>query len=123
MSRFVDQGATAVITLTDGDTVQVRQRLTASEEAVLQQKLITIHADMSLGDIKVEKIAWHLQRLHICQAYVTGWNFTDDRGQPVPFDPALVETLDADTVNEIATAVEDIQKKRRAQFQKKVPGS
>lgn len=120
MSRFVNRQATDEITLSNGDRVQVRQRLAAAEDAELTRCLMRLKVDASTGKVDVQEGDWHLQRLVVIKAYVVGWDFKDDEGKPVPFDPTLIDDLDGDTIDEIARAIDAQQKARKEASEKKV---
>ena len=118
MNRFVNVEATDEITLANGDKVMVRQRLTAEEDASLVRNLMRLSFDVSSGEAKVTEGDWHLQRLRICQTYVKGWNFTDNDGKEVLCGYGTIAKLDSDTVNEIAEAIDALQKTRKETFAK-----
>ena len=119
MSRFVDIEASDEITLANGDKVTVRQRLTAPEDAELVRRLMRMRIDAKTGAVQAEEGDWHLQRVHICEAYLLGWDFRDDEGKVMGFERALIRQLDQDTVVEIATAIDALQAARREAAEKK----
>ena len=127
MGRFVNMTATDSITLRNGDQVQVRQMLSAEEAANLKKNLIRFEYKAT-EDGSSQVIAtggeWYRQRIEICQAYLVDWDFTDDAGQKVTYNPDLVASLTEDTVDEIAEGIDGLQAARREQFTKKeIPSS
>lgn len=110
MSRFVDRTATVEITLANGDTVQVRQKLTGVEQATLGRTLVKLKFDAEAGQMSMEEGDWHLQRIGIVKAFVTGWDFKDETGAPVPYTAEAVDNLDAETVAELSKAIDDLQR-------------
>jgi len=115
----VNQAATDEIVLSNGDSVQVRQRLTAREEAELSRNLIQLKYDVKTGEANVEVGEWYLQQLVIVKAYLLGWDFRDDEGELQAYRPELVLQLDGDTVSEIAKAIDACQAKRKELLEKK----
>ena len=114
MSRFVNRQATDKIDLANGDKVEVRQRLTASEEAELTRCLMRLRFDSKSGQVDIQEGDWHLQRIAIVKAYLVGWTFTDDEGNPVAFEPAIIDDLDGATVTEIAQGIDKLQAEHTA---------
>jgi len=121
VSRFVNREATDVVNMENGDKVFIRQRLTAGEQADLDKNLVRMELKageetpaMAMGD-------WHRQRLEICRVFIISWDFKDDEGNPVVFEPALIDNLDAPTIDELATKIDTMQKARMEDTQKKVP--
>lgn len=118
MSRFVDVTASDEIVLANGDRCTVRQKLTAEEDAALTRNLMRLKFDTSKGEAQVEEGDWHLQRVRIAEAYLLGWDFKDNSKKVVPFTPENIRRLDSDTINEIATAIDALQGKRKEEGQK-----
>ncbi len=123
MSRFVNRQATDEIVLTNGDTLQVRQRLTAAEDAELTRNLVQLKFDAKTGEAEVVTGDWHLMRQATVRAYVVTWDFKDDEGNLVAYATKLVDTLDSETVDEIAKAIDGLQTKRKDLHEKKVSES
>ena len=121
MSRFVDKTATDEIKLKAGDSVQVRQRLTAPEKAALRKRLFRLEADMRTGDIRVADIEFHRQQLELVRSYLAGWSFkaNDDDDEPVPYSPERVDDLDDETIIEIADGINRLQSERDSEREKK----
>ena len=109
MSRFVNKAATVEIPLANGDKIWVRERLTATEEAELTRSLIRVRFDPGENQVRMEEGDWHLQRVAVVRAYVTGWNFRDGDAE-MPFSLGAIEPLVTATGNESAEAVEELQK-------------
>ena len=114
MSRFVNRQATDKITLANGDKVEVRQRLIAAEESELTRCLMRLRFDSKSGQVDIQEGDWHLQRIAIVKAYLVGWTFTDDEGNPVTFEPGIIDDLDGATITEIAQSIDKLQADRTA---------
>ncbi len=127
MSRFVDRAATDVITLANGDKVWVRQKLTAREQAALDGKLIRFEMDMSESDEKAVMRPrmvsgdWHEQKIEVCRAYIIDWDFKDDAGNVMTYSPEAFESLDDETIQEIAVAIDNLRAAHREAAEKKAP--
>lgn len=126
MSRFVNMTAVDVVTLSNGDQVKVRQALSAEESAMLNKNLVHMEYQVDnddkgqrTGEMIFKGGEWYLQKIAICRAYLVDWDFKDDGGEPVSYDPALVSQLTEETVNEIAEGIDSLQNARREQFAKK----
>lgn len=117
MSRFVDREACDQITLGNGDTVMVRQALSAREDALLRRGLF--RWEFAEGGVRIADSEWYRQHIEVCRIYIVSWSFTDGKGKPVEYRPELVDDLDADTVQEIAQAIDELQRARREERQKK----
>lgn len=118
MSRFVDDSATDEVTLSNGDKVWIRQRLTAPEQAALTRSLVTVQVDTATMQAREIAADWTSAYLGIVRAYLVNWNFRDDSGNAVPFSRPMIEKLDEDTVNEIARAIDVAQKTRKVSAEK-----
>lgn len=120
MSRFVNRTATDIIEMDNKDKVWVRQKLTALEQSELDKNLIRMElkADTQTPEMKMGD--WHRQRIEICRAFVVNWDFKDDNGEIVVFNAELMEELDSETINEIATKIDLLQRARLEDSEKKV---
>ena len=119
MTVFVDRGAFDTIKLRGGNEVRVRQRLSAAEEAALQGKLVRWEFDSATQETRVTTGNWAEYRLDVLKAHIVGWDFADDKGEPVPYAPVLVGDLDADVAREIAEAIDALDTARKADTEKK----
>ncbi|MFH1602532.1 MAG: hypothetical protein ABIH03_01330 [Pseudomonadota bacterium] len=117
MSRFVNREASDLITLGNGDTVQVRQALSAREDALLRRNLF--RWEFADGNVRIADSEWYLQHIEVCKAYVLDWSFADDQGRKLDYRPELIDDLDADTVQEIAAGIDGLQAQRRVERTKK----
>ncbi len=120
MSRFVNREATDIITLANGDTVRVRQRLTGKEQAQMQGRLFHMEFD---SEEKTTKLSgeWAAQQLEVCRSYVLGWDFKDDQGNEVPFKIEQLDEVDQDTIEEIAKGIDGLQTARKEATEKNAP--
>ena len=109
MSRFVDKAATVEIALRNGDVVQVRPRLTASEVAELNRRLVRLRFDVAAEKVVVDEGDWHLQRIAMLRAHLVDWDLKDDAGQGVPCTGANIELLDDESVAEIWGAISKLR--------------
>lgn len=119
MSRFVDRAKTDVITMSNGDKVEVRQRLSAAERAELNRNIVHMEYSIKSGEMRVTEGEWYRQKIEVLRAFIVDWDFKDDAGQTIPYKAALVEDLDEETVDEIADAIDKFQANRRDMAEKK----
>lgn len=119
MSKIVDRSAVDEIILSDGDRVQVRSRLTASEQAALAGRMIRYETDTASGQVKQSGIDPFAIKLAIVRAYLVGWDFKDDEGQPIVFAVDLLDSLDPLVSEEIALGIDKLQTARQQEWSKK----
>jgi len=112
VSRFVNKEATDIITLSNGDKVLVRQKLTAPEQAALEGRLFSL--EYKSGSEQAELHSnWHMQKIDICRAYIVSWDFKDDDGNDVAYSPETLDTVDSGTVADIAEAIDKLVTARK----------
>jgi len=118
MSRFV-RPETALLTLTNGDTLVVKVRLNTGETRALRAAILA----------GVERSNADRAAFPVVLAYLLDWSITDDgrpvviREQPADAVRAILDALDYDSFIEIANAIGDhVQREtdRRAE-EKKTP--
>jgi hypothetical protein len=97
-NRFV-KPETVRLSISDGDWIEVKKRLTAGE---YRERLAReyVHSDDNRlrADLRQQGIA-------LVVSYVVDWSFTDD-GRLVPFSEDALKSVDVDTFREILQAVE-----------------
>lgn len=121
--RFVRPGTT-LLTLSEGDTLTVKTRLTHGERAdSYERQYVTVDGELRLkpGQIK----------LSLVSAYLLDWTLTDPDGtrvpiyqQPVEVVERILRGLESDDFDEIFTAItahEQQQAQARAQEKKRRP--
>ena len=106
MSRFVRPN-TRTLTLANGDTLIVREQLTAGEQRAHFARVYTTAAD---GRLTVNPL---MIGIGVIVAYLLDWNLRDDAGQTVAIrdlGPAdlerVVDSLDTESFVEIRAAIE-----------------
>ncbi len=120
MSRFVNREAFDMITMKNGDTVKVRQKLTAPEQAAVEGRLFHMEYD---ADSKKTVLTseWHFQKLEVCRAYIIDSDFKGDDGNPVEYTLEALNTVDDATVSEIAEAIDGLVTARKEGTEKNAP--
>jgi hypothetical protein len=98
--RFV-QPDLVRLTLSDGDWVDVKRRLSVGEERAAFQQIV--------GEVNQD--GWrrpNLEMMGIAEmaAYVTGWSFRDPQDRPVPVSVAALKQLDGASFKELEAALE-----------------
>lgn len=101
-SRFV-RPDTAILPLSDGDTITIRKRLTAGE----QRAMFTRMYDQA-GRVDRSQVG-----LSLVLAYLLDWTFTDDEGrivriadQPINVVEGAINALYPETFDEMQSAIE-----------------
>lgn len=114
---------TDTLTISDGDTLIVKRELTYGEET--EYKALYIEAQISdeqseNGKLKVQrrfnKVVMPIAK---AAAYLVGWSLCDEDGpislpEDLPGKLAVINSLDADTVEEIIAAVDAHEEAREA---------
>jgi len=129
MSRFV-RPETTTLSLSGGDTITVRKRLTAGEARARTERWTEQVEDPLTGGVKLVP---RLTRagLATITAYLLDWTLTDDAGRLVDLHgigqaelEAIVDNLDGDAFAEIRLAIEAHEEAMRAErdAQKKTDG-
>lgn len=106
VSRFV-RPDTAILKLSNGDTLTVKKRLTSGEQRAAYARMYLPAAD---GTLKVNPLATGLA---LIVAYLIDWSFTDDAGVIVPIRglsmdelASVLDSLDHDSFTEIRDAIQ-----------------
>lgn len=125
MGRFI-RPETAVLRISNGDTLTVKKRLSAGEQRAMFAQMYVPNLD---GVLKVNPLATGLARMI---AYLVDWSLTDDSGQRVviagqPID-AVTSALDAlapEDFAEIKDAIEahEVAMLEEREAQKKTGGA
>jgi hypothetical protein len=127
-SRFVAP-LERVLTLSDGDTITVRRRLTAGDQLDMFGRLYLIGSN---GNGNGQRFALNPVQtgFALVVAYLLDWSLTDDggrpvviRGEPLAVIEAAVRLLDPDDFQEVKTAIEthDAEMNAERATQKKTP--
>jgi hypothetical protein len=99
--RFVVPSV-ATITLSDGDWIQVKNRLSVGEERAAFQSIVgEVSTDGGWRRPNMESIG-----LAEVAAYLVAWSFRDPQGQPIPPDLATLKLLDPEDYKELEVAVQ-----------------
>lgn len=98
--RFV-QPETTRLTLSDGDWIEVKKKLTVGEQRAAFQQIV--------GEVNQE--GWRRPNMKMMglaevAAYIVDWSFRDAADKPVPFSVSALEGLDTESYDEIDAAVE-----------------
>lgn len=98
--RFV-QPEVDTLTLSDGDFLVVKRRLSIGEERAAFQQIV--------GKISIDN-GWRQPNVELLgmaeiAAYLVDWSFTDAQGKRVPVSLAAIKQLDPDTYAEVEQAV------------------
>jgi hypothetical protein len=111
MSRFV-KPETVVLRLSGDDTITVRKRLNAGEARARTERWTEQVEDPDTHDLKLRPLLTKAG-LATITAYLLEWTLTDDagrlvdvRGATIADLEAILNNLEADTLNEIREAIE-----------------
>lgn len=103
LRRFVSPN-TVRLDLSDGDWIEVKERLTYKEQQQLSGAMLrsikTVEGDQEMG---VDFARYAILRL---KTWLLEWSFRDEHDKPVPLSPAAIENLDPDTAQEIGDALD-----------------
>jgi hypothetical protein len=112
-NRFVVP-KTERLELSDGDWIDVNERLTYGQEQRLQEAML---GKMSMDELeKVAEIGLTTARAAVdrLETWIVAWSFRDDEDRPVPVSRSAIENLDPYTADEIDAAltahIEDLEK-------------
>jgi hypothetical protein len=105
-SRFI-RPETTVLTLANGDTLVVKQRLNAGEQRARFTRIFLAGAD---GSRRVDPMQTGMA---LITAYLLDWSLTDDDGRPVKIAglsvnelASVLDSLEPDSFGEIAAAID-----------------
>jgi len=98
--RFV-QPETVVLSLSEGDTIEVKKRLSVGEERAAFQAIV--------GEVNPD--GWRRPNVEMVglaemMAYIVDWSFTGADQKRVPFTLSALKQLDSATFKEIEQALE-----------------
>jgi len=121
MNRFI-KGDTAVLTLENGDTLIVKQRLNTGETRAMRAAILDGDGAASRADRAAYAVV---------VAYLLDWTLTDDgrpvviRDQPADVVRSVLDALDYDSFIELATAIGDhvARETARRADEKKAPAT
>lgn len=113
-SRFV-RPETAILTISNGDTLTVRRRLTAGEQR-------TAYARMYIAGVDGQLRSNPLQSgIELIAAYLLDWSLTDDAGEHVPIRglsadelTSVLDGLEPESLAEIRIAIEQHEERTKA---------
>lgn len=119
-SRFV-RPDTVTLTISNGDTITVRKRLTAGEKRDAYGRMYLSGADGQMTRHPV------LYGIHLVLAYLVDWSLKDDDGKKVEIAhlsvddlKRVVDSLAHEDFSEILTAIEAHEDAQRAERAKKL---
>jgi hypothetical protein len=136
-NRGVNPNDVKQLSLSDGDWIEVRMRLTSGEERMIQRLTAKGYqrADSDGGDsqIRVDLDVTKFASVRAAQ-YLTNWSLRNYKGEPIPLPAnfslekraAIIESLDEDTVREIDDAISthvNAQQEAREEEKKALAGS
>lgn len=98
--RFVQPDVTR-LALSDGDYIDVKKELNASEQRRVFSRLVKTMHFSEKPEIDPEQVG-----LSKVVQYIVGWSFTDAAGKPVPFSEAALDNLDGETYGEIVKVID-----------------
>lgn len=107
-NRFVST-ETVRLDLSEGDWVDVKERLSYAEQLALSNASIV--GTQVGGGFQVDMGRYRIKRLEM---YLTDWNFTDAEGKSVPLTSAAIRHLDSETAEEILAALDAQEAQRDA---------
>jgi hypothetical protein len=92
---------TVRLSLSDGDWMDVKKRLTAGE---YRERLAREwHQSEETGRMSLDM---RQTGVALIAAYALDWSFVDEKGQPVPFSEDALRAVDIDTFREVLKVVE-----------------
>lgn len=117
-NRFIGDKPPVRLELTDGDWIEVKERLTYGEE----QRLASGAFDKvsKPGDNEAE-FSMNMERYNILRLsiWLVDWSFIGPKGKPVRLSKEAIADLDPDTVTEIDAAltahIERIEAEKKAE--------
>ena len=96
--RFVT-AATVRLELSEGDWIEVKERLSYGEQQRLTGMAVGRAGD---GGIHLDYARYEIERL---ATWLVDWSFRDDQDKPVALSKKAIENLDPDTADEIDAAL------------------
>jgi hypothetical protein len=114
--RFV-RPETTRLSLSEGDWVEVKSRLTYAEQEALTAASLQTRmqaSDLFNGNDGDVRIDWTKSRLARLNSYIAEWSFRDEEDKPVEVTPEAIEMLDPVTATEIHTALDKYLSERDA---------
>ena len=107
-NRFVDP-RTKRLELSDGDWIEVKERLTFGEtehmRAATIQKKFQLD-ELGAIDLRAIEISIEQARISKLAEWLADWSFCDSADKPVPLSRQAIEALDPETANEVNEAVD-----------------
>lgn len=102
--RFV-KSEKARLPLTDGDWVEIKQRLTVGETKRMQgQGFPSMTPANEFAESKFD-VRWGAIEIARLEAYLLDWSFRDEHDKPVKLTRAAIEALDEATFEEVSAAI------------------
>ncbi len=115
VSRFVQPG-TVRLPLSGGDWIEIKRLLSVGDQKRVNGSGMRHIVEGDKVEVKVDFAETSFTRT---LAYLVGWSFLDDQGQPVKITRSSVESLTTDAYGEIEAAinghVEDIALAKKTQ--------
>ena len=102
-NRFVEP-STVRVDLSDGDWVEIKERLSYGEQRRLTGSGVTRIPDPTTGKISLD-LDLEKHSILRMQTWLADWSFADRNGRAVPISAAAIAALDGDTAQEIDTAI------------------
>ena len=94
---------TVRLELSDGDWVEVKERLSYGESQRLSSSMLRyVKTDTGENEIGIDFAKHSLLRM---ETWLTDWSFRDHNDKPVPLSRSAIENLDAQTAGEIDEAL------------------
>jgi len=124
MSRF-EKPEIQILKISNGDTLTVKRRLNAGET---RRALADMSIQSESGDLRVDRLKFGIASI---LAYLLDWSLTDDDGklvvirdQPRESVEAVLDSLDAESYEEIREAIHahDVAARRESEQKKKDRG-
>jgi hypothetical protein len=94
------------LTLSDGDWIEVKERLTFGEQQRLTAATLAQSGSLTKGEelsVSLDMASYKTARM---VAYLTDWSFRDEDDRSVPVSRSAIETLDPATADEIDKALD-----------------
>lgn len=102
-NRFV-QPNTVRLDLSDGDWIEVKERLTYVENQRLYGGMVrSINTNQDINELGVDVARFNILRL---ETWIVDWSFRDEHDKPVPVSRSAIENLDPDSAREIDAAID-----------------